>query len=206
MGIAKPFDRCKCRAMPMTFDERMEKYFSREPVVHPSAFVAPTAVVTGDVTLEEESSVWYQSVLRGDINRIHIGPRSNVQDGCVVHLADDYPTLVGELVTVGHKAILHACTVDNEVLIGMGAIILDGVEIGPRCIIGAGALVTMHKKIPAGSLVLGSPAKIVKKLDLQEQASIKTWAEKYILVSRRFLQREQAKAKKGGQSTEADHS
>lgn len=196
MGVAKPFRRCKSRAMPMTFDERIQKYFEREPKIHPSAFVAPTAVVTGDVTLEEESSVWYQSVLRGDINRIHIGPRSNIQDGSVVHLADEYPTVVGELVTVGHKAILHACTVDNEVLIGMGAIVLDGVEIGPRSIIGAGALVTMHKKIPAGSLVLGSPAKIVKQLDLQEQASIKTWAEKYILVSRRFLQREQEKAAK----------
>src|SRR5437660_7646558 len=108
------------------------------PTIHPSAWVVPAATVIGDVTLEKESSVWYQAVLRGDINRIVIGPRSNVQDGSVVHLADDYGVYVGELVTVGHKAILHACTLADEVLVGMGAIILDGAEIGARCITGAG--------------------------------------------------------------------
>src|SRR5437868_12586419 len=96
------------------------------PTIHSSAWVVPGATVIGDVTLGEESSVWYGAVLRGDINRIVIGPRSNVQDGSVLHLADDLPTLVGELVTVGHKAILHACTVADEVLVGMGAIVLDG--------------------------------------------------------------------------------
>ena len=170
----------------MTFDERMERYFRRNPTIHPTAFVAPGAVVIGDVTLEEESSVWFQSVLRGDINAIKIGPRSNLQDGCVVHLADDFPTIVGDLVTVGHKAILHACTVADEVLVGMGAIILDGAEIGARSIIGAGALVTQHKQIPPGSLVMGSPAKVVRTLDHTEQLSIKGWAEKYVEVSRKF--------------------
>ncbi len=170
----------------MTFDERMKRYFGRSPSVHPTAFIAPGAVVVGDVTLEEESSVWYQTVLRGDINAIKIGARSNIQDGSVVHLADEFPTLVGEYVTCGHKAILHACTIDNEVLIGMGAVVLDGVEIGARSIIGAGALVTKGRKIPPGSLVMGSPAKVVRALDQDEQLSIKHWAEKYVEVSRKY--------------------
>jgi len=176
--------------MPMTFDERMERFFSQQPSIHPSAFVAPSASLIGHVTLEEESSVWYQTVLRGDINRIHIGPRSNIQDGCVIHLEDNLPTLVGERVTVGHKAILHACTVGDEVLVGMGAIILDGAEIGARSIIGAGAIVTKGKKIPPGSLVLGAPGKVVRQLDLEEQAGLRYWADKYVLLSRRYLQRD----------------
>jgi carbonic anhydrase/acetyltransferase-like protein (isoleucine patch superfamily) len=176
----------------MPLDERMGLYFAQKPMIHPTAFVAPGASIIGHVTLEEESSVWYQTVLRGDINRIHIGPRSNVQDGTVIHLADDYPTLVGELVTIGHKALLHACTIQDEVLIGMGAIVLDGAEIGARSIIGAGAMVTKGKKIPPGSLVLGSPGKVVKQLDLAEQAEIQIWAKKYVEVARRFLQGAQA--------------
>ena len=134
------------------------------PTIHSSAWVVPGATVLGDVILEEESSVWYGAVLRGDINRIIIGPRSNVQDNAVVHVDTGYPTSVGELVTIGHTAIVHACKIDNEVLIGMGAIILDDVEVGARSIIGANALVTMGSKIPPGSLVLGSPAKIRRQL------------------------------------------
>lgn len=171
----------------MNFSERLQRYLAVKPQVNASAYVAPGADIIGDVTLAEESSVWFQTVLRGDINRIVIGPRSNVQDGAVIHLADDFGTYVGELVTVGHKAILHACTVADEVLIGMGAIVLDGAEIGARSIIGAGALVTGGKKIPPGSLVLGSPAKVVRTLSLEEQAGIKGWAEKYVALSRAYL-------------------
>ncbi len=171
----------------MTFDERTAKFLHATPSIHPSAFVAENATIIGDVTLGEETSVWFQSVLRADIQRIVIGPRSNVQDGSVVHLADDYGVEVGELVTVGHKAILHACKIDNEVLIGMGAIVLDGAEIGARSIVGAGALVTGGKKFPPGSLILGSPAKAVKQLSLDEQAGIKVWAEKYVRLSREYL-------------------
>ena len=148
----------------------------------------------GDVTLAEESSVWFQTVLRADINRIVIGPRSNIQDGAVIHLADDFGTHVGELVTVGHKAILHACTIGDEVLVGMGAIVLDGAEIGPRSIIGAGALVTGGKKFPGGSLILGSPAKVVRTLSLDEQAGIKVWAEKYVALSRAYRERLERKS------------
>ncbi|EDY22101.1 ferripyochelin binding protein [Chthoniobacter flavus Ellin428] len=176
----------------MNLSEQLQRHLDATPRIHSTAFVAPGADVIGDVTLEEESSVWFQSVLRGDINRIVIGPRSNIQDGSVVHLADDYGTYVGELVTVGHKAILHACTIGDEVLVGMGAIVLDGAEIGARSIIGAGALVTGGKKIPPGSLVLGSPAKVVRTLTLEEQAGIKVWAEKYVALSKQYRERTRA--------------
>lgn len=150
-----------------------------QPVVHPSSWVAPGAVVLGNVTLHEEVSVLYGAVIRGDIKEIVIGARSNIQDGCVVHLSRSHGCYIGENVTVGHKAILHACKIGDEVLIGMGAIILDGAEIGDRCIIGAGSLVTGNKKIPPGSLVMGSPAKIVRELTEEEQAGIKAWADSY---------------------------
>lgn len=159
---------------------------ARGPRLHPTAFVVPGAVVIGDVALGEEASVWYGAVLRGDINRIVIGAKSNIQDNAVVHLADDFPAIVGELVTVGHSAIVHACTIDDEVLIGMGAIILDGAEIGARSIIGANALVTGGMKIPAGSLVYGSPAKVVKQISLDDQKTIATWAWKYVENAKRF--------------------
>jgi gamma-carbonic anhydrase len=157
------------------------------PTIHESSYVAPSADVIGRVTIHELSSVWFNATLRGDINEIVIGPRSNIQDNAVIHLADDYGCYVGELVTVGHSAILHACTVKDEVLIGMGAIILDGAVIGERSIIGAGALVTGGTIIPPGSLVLGSPAKVVRTLNLEEQAKVKTWAEKYVSGSRKYL-------------------
>ncbi len=173
----------------MEFKSRIDQFLGAAPKVHETAFVAPGAVVIGDVTLAEESSVWFSTVIRGDINRIVIGPRSNIQDGAVVHLADDFGTCVGELVTVGHKAILHACTVGDEVLIGMGSIVLDGAEIGARSIIGAGAVVTGGKKIPPGSLVLGAPGKVVRTLSLEEQAGLKVWAERYVELSRVYRER-----------------
>lgn len=173
----------------MTLPNRLARHLDAPPTIHPTAFVAPGADLIGDVTLAEKSSVWFQTVLRGDINRIVIGPRSNVQDGAVVHLADDLGTHVGELVTVGHKAILHACTIADEVLVGMGAIILDGAEIGARSIIGAGALVTGGKRIPPGSLVLGSPGRVVRTLSREEQAGIRFWAEKYVALSRAYRER-----------------
>lgn len=174
----------------MTLQERLALYLDANPDIHPAAFIAPGAVLVGAVTVEEEASIWFNAVLRADINRIHIGPRSNIQDGSVIHLADEAPTLIGEYVTCGHKSILHACTVDNEVLVGMGATLLDGVEVGARSIIGANALVTMHTIVPPGSLVLGAPAKVVRRLDEKEQLSIKSWASKYVELSRQYMQRE----------------
>ena len=156
------------------------------PTIHSSAWVVPGATVLGDVILGEESSVWYGAVLRGDINRIIIGPRSNVQDNAVVHLDTNYPTMVGELVTIGHGAIVHACKIDNEVLVGMGAVILDDVEVGAYSIIGANSLVTMGMKIPPGSLVLGSPAKIRRQLSVDEQKDIARWAWSYVETAKQF--------------------
>ena len=156
------------------------------PTIHPSAWIVPGATVVGDVVLAEESSVWYGAVLRGDINRIIVGPRSNIQDNAVVHLDTGYPTTIGELVTVGHSAIVHACKIDSEVLVGMGAIILDDVEVGARCIIGANALVTLGTKIPPGSLVLGSPAKIRRPLSLDEQDDIARRAWSYVETAKQF--------------------
>ena len=173
----------------MTFADRVARYLGSNPQIHSSAFVAGNATVIGDVQLGEESSVWYQCVLRADINRIVIGRGSNIQDGAVVHLADEFGVEVGEYVTVGHKAILHACTIGDEVLVGMNAVVLDGAEIGARSIIGAGALVTGGKKFPPGSLILGSPAKVVRELSVEDQAGIRVWADRYVQLSREYLRR-----------------
>lgn len=167
----------------------IETYENFTPSVSPTAFLAASADVIGRVTIGDEASVWYNTTLRGDINEIVIGPRSNVQDNVVIHLSDDFGCHVGELVTVGHSAILHACTVKDEALIGMGAIVLDGAVIGERSIIGAGALVTGGTVIPPGSLVLGSPAKVVRTLSPEEQSKVKDWALKYVVQSRKFMSR-----------------
>ena len=167
----------------------IETYQGICPDIHESAFVAASADVIGRVKIEEDASVWYNTTLRGDINEIVVGPKSNIQDNCCVHLADDYGAYIGELVTVGHSAIIHACTVKDEVLVGMGACILDGAVIGERSIIGAHALVTGGTEIPPGSLVLGSPARVVRTLDKKQQEGIKKWALKYVKVSRNFRAR-----------------
>lgn len=171
----------------MEFEERLKTFWSRQPVVADNAYIASRAVVIGDVTLGEESSVWYGAVLRGDINRIVVGHHSNIQDNAVVHLADDYPCLIGNYVTVGHSAILHACTVEDECLIGMGATVLDGAVVGAQSIVGANALVTMGTAIPPGSLVLGSPAKVVKTLSNEARAGLRHWADKYVANARYCL-------------------
>jgi len=173
----------------MNFQEQMARHLDATASIHPSAFIAPGAVIVGDVEIGEEASVWYGVVIRADLNRIRIGPRSNIQDGSVLHLADELGVEVGEYVTCGHSAILHACRIEDEALIGMGATVLDGAEIGARSVIGANALVTQGMKIPAGSLVLGSPAKVRRTLDLEEQAAVRTWAEKYVRLSRAYMAR-----------------
>ncbi len=167
----------------MTTKERLDKFLNRDPRIPDSAYVAAQATVLGDVRLGEKSSVWPGCVLRGDINYIQIGQRTNIQDGSIVHLADDYPVEIGDDVTIGHAAIIHACVIENECLIGMGATIMDGAIIGSRSIVGAGALVTQNTKIPSGSMVLGSPAKVKRGLSSEEQAKIKYWADKYVEVA-----------------------
>ena len=141
----------------------------------------------GAATLGEESSVWFGSVIRADINRILVGAQSNVQDGSVLHVSDDYACEIGDRVTIGHRAMVHACKVGDEVLVGMSATILDGAVIGARSIVAAGALVTKGMQVPEGSLVLGSPARVVRPLTLEEQRGNLRLAMKYVEVSRRFM-------------------
>jgi carbonic anhydrase/acetyltransferase-like protein (isoleucine patch superfamily) len=159
----------------------LDLFLRKKPVLGKDVFIARGAVVTGDVTLGEGASVWHNAVLRGDINRIVVGHHANIQDNAVLHLAEDLPCVVGNYVSVGHSAIVHACTVGDECLIGMGAVILDGAELGAQCLVGARALVTQRTKIPEGSLVFGAPAKVVRALTLEERVGLKTWAERYVV-------------------------
>ncbi len=173
----------------MNFDEQVSRFLGRTPQISASAYVAPHTFIAGDVEIGDEASIWPCCSLRGDIAPIRIGAHSNVQDGSVVHVADDLPAIIGEWVTVGHNATVHACTLEDEVLIGMGAIVLDGARIGARSIVGANATVTMHTQIPPGSLVLGSPAKVARALTAEEQAGVRTWAERYVKLSRIYLRK-----------------
>lgn len=167
----------------MNVEERLERYLSGEPKVDATAYVASQATVIGTVVLGPRSSVWPGVVLRGDINSIEIGEGTNIQDGSVVHLSDEFGVRIGAHVTVGHLAMIHACTIGDECLIGMKATILDGAEIGAQSIIGAGALVTKGTKIPPRSLVVGMPGKVVRALSDAEIASLRASAEKYIAVA-----------------------
>jgi carbonic anhydrase/acetyltransferase-like protein (isoleucine patch superfamily) len=165
--------------MPKT-DSRLERFLRKQPRLGKGVYLAQTAVVLGDVTLGNYSSVWYGAVLRGDINRIVVGHHTNIQDNAVLHLAYDFACLVGNWVTIGHGAIVHACAIGDEVLVGMGAVILDGTVVGRQCIIGARALVTQGMKIPPGSLVMGAPARIVRKLTKEERIGLKRFAKHYV--------------------------
>ncbi len=145
----------------------------RTPRVDPRAWVAPSADVIGLVDLAERVSVWYQTVLRADREQIVVGAGTNLQDGTVVHADPGFPTILGENVTVGHRAVLHGCTIGSNTLVGMGAIIMNGAVIGAHCIVGAGALVPQGMVVPARSLVLGAPAKVRRELTEDEvQAAI----------------------------------
>jgi carbonic anhydrase/acetyltransferase-like protein (isoleucine patch superfamily) len=159
---------------------QLDTHLRRRPTLGKGVYIASGAIVLGDVTLGDHSSVWYGAVLRGDIHRIAVGKYTNIQDLAVIHLADDYPCLLGDWVTVGHSAIVHACTVGDETLIGMGACILDGAEVGQQCLLGAKTLIPPGMKIPDGSMVLGVPGKIVRQLEAHEREQLKYWAEKYV--------------------------
>ena len=149
-------------------------------------FVADSADVIGNVCLKNESSIWFQAVLRGDNDRITVGERSNVQDGAVLHVDPGFPLVVGDGVTIGHKVMLHGCTIGDNSLIGMGATVLNGAKIGKNCLIGAGALITENKEIPDGSLVMGAPGKVVRPLDDAAVAGLRASALHYQENMRRF--------------------
>jgi carbonic anhydrase/acetyltransferase-like protein (isoleucine patch superfamily) len=159
----------------------LRPYRGQLPVVDPTAFVDQTAQVIGDVEIGAESSVWMNVVIRGDVHRIRVGARSNVQDNTVVHaMKNTYPTIVGDNVTIGHSAVIHGCTIKNRVLIGIGAIVLNGAEIGEDSIIAAGALVTERAVVPPRSLVMGRPGKVTRQLTDQEVQSIQGYADRYV--------------------------
>jgi len=151
------------------------------PVVHPTAYVDQSAQVIGDVQIGADSSLWMNVVARGDVNSIRIGSRSNVQDGTIVHVMHGtHPTQIGDDVTIGHGAVVHGCTIADRVLVGMGAIVLNGVAIGEDTIVAAGSLVTEGAAIPPRSLVMGSPARVRRPLTDEEVASILTYANNYV--------------------------
>ncbi len=167
--------------------ERLERYLGVKPIVPPDVYVAPNATILGKVTVGSRSSIWFQSVIRADINEIQIGSETNIQDGSILHVADRYSLRIGDQVTCGHRAILHACVIHDRVLIGMNATVMDGADIGSGSIVGAGALVTKGMTIPPCSLVLGAPARVVRMLTTDEEKEISELALKYVVVAKRYL-------------------
>ena len=165
----------------------LRPFRGREPVVDPTAYVDQSAQVIGDVVIGAESSVWMNAVIRGDVNTIRIGRRSNVQDGTVIHVMHETcPTDVGDDVTIGHAAVIHGCTIGNRVLIGMGAIVLNAAGIGHDSIVAAGSLVTEGMQVPPRSLVMGRPAKVKRPLSDVEVASILEYAGNYVRYKRDY--------------------
>ena len=166
----------------------IKAYRGVTPTIADTAFIEDTAVIVGDVVIEAHSSVWFHSVVRGDVNYIRIGQRTNVQDLSLLHVTHDtYPLILGDDVTVGHHVVLHGCTIHDRVLIGMGAVLMDGVVVGDDCLIGAGALVTEHTKIPRGSLVIGAPARVKRLLRDAELAWLKESAQNYVRYARDYM-------------------
>ncbi|NNE65759.1 MAG: gamma carbonic anhydrase family protein [Pyrinomonadaceae bacterium] len=162
----------------------IRKFRDIEPRIHESVFVAEDAVIIGDVEISEDSSVWYGCVLRGDVNHIRIGSKTNIQDMTMIHVSrDDFPTIVGDEVTVGHKVTLHGCEVEDNTLIGIGTVILDGAKIGRHSLVAAGSLVTPGTIIPERSLVMGSPARVKREMTDEEVADLERFWKGYVELS-----------------------
>ena len=168
----------------------LQKFRDKYPQVEKAAFVAENATLIGDVVLEEDATVWFGAVLRGDSNTIKVGKGSNIQDNCTLHCDAHSPLTVGANVTVGHNVILHGCTVEDNCLIGMGAIVMNDVVIGENSIVGAGALITEGKVFPANSLILGSPAKAKGETDENARDMIRDAAEHYVHHGREYANQE----------------
>ena len=166
----------------------VRSFGGKAPVVHPSAFVAPGAVVVGDVEIGEQSSVWFGCVARGDVNHLRIGARTNVQDLTTLHVTSrTHPTLIGDEVTIGHRVVLHGCTVKERCLIGIGAVVMDGAVVGPESVVGAGALVPPGMVVPPRTLVMGSPAKVKRDLTVAELEALRKSAENYVEYAARYV-------------------
>jgi carbonic anhydrase/acetyltransferase-like protein (isoleucine patch superfamily) len=167
----------------------VSEHMDRTPSLAEDSFVAPNAFLSGAVTLGARASVWPSASLRADIAPIEIGEESNVQDNAVIHVATGQPAKIGRRVTVGHSAVVHACTIGDETLIGMGAIILDGAVIGERCLIGAHSTVLMNAVIPPGSMVVGSPGRVLRTLTEEQQAGLGMWADHYLVLAAEYRRR-----------------
>lgn len=155
-----------------------------EPRIHETAFMAEDAVVIGDVEIGEQSSVWYGSVVRGDVNYIRIGARTNIQDASIIHVSSrTHPTVLEDEITVGHRVVLHGCYVEKNCLIGIGAILLDGVRVGENSLVAAGSLLTPGTQIPPGSLVMGSPARVKRELTKDEIEGLKKFWQNYVRLT-----------------------
>ena len=160
------------------------------PKIRETAFIAEDAVIIGDVEIGENSSVWYGSILRGDVNFIRIGARTNIQDGSIIHVTSNtHPTIVEDEVTLGHRVTLHGCYVETGCLIGIGAIVMDGVRVGKNSLVAAGSLVTPNTQIPEKSLVMGSPAKVKRELTDEEVDDLKRFWRKYVELGSIYLQK-----------------
>lgn len=166
--------------------DHLVSYQGVSPTIDEDVFLAKGAYIIGDVTISQGANIWFNTVIRGDVHPIKIGSYTNIQDNCTIHVMHDHPTVIGDYVTVGHGVVLHACHVQNNCLIGMGAIILSYSEIGENCIIGAGTLITEHKKIPPNSLVMGSPGKVVRTLTSEEIQAIRDSATHYYDESQKY--------------------
>ena len=164
-------------------------YRGKRPQIAASAYIDPAAVIIGDVVIGEDSSVWPCSVIRGDVHYIRVGARTNIQDGSVLHvMRDECPLVLGDDVTVGHSVTLHGCKIESRCLIGMGAVILNGVTIGSGSIVAAGTLITERTAIPPGSLVMGSPGKVKRMLTGIDQASIDAYSQRYVEYKNIYLE------------------
>lgn len=165
----------------------MIKYQNKYPQIDATVFVAAGVQLIGDVVIDAHASIWFNSVLRGDVHFIRVGKRTNIQDLTVVHVASGkYPTLIGDDVTVGHRALIHACTIGDRCLIGMGAIVMDGAQIGNDCIVAAGSLVLEKTVVPEGSLVMGTPAKVVRSLRDAERQWILQSSKNYCELAKNY--------------------
>jgi len=165
----------------------LQTFKKYHPMVGNNVFIADNATVIGQVDIADEANIWFGCVLRGDVGRITIGARTNVQDLSMIHVTDgQHDTTIGEDVTIGHRAILHGCTIHDRVLVGMGAIVLDGAVVNQNSMIGAGALISPGTEIPSGVLVLGSPGRVVRKLSDQEQAMLLLSAHHYVALSKEY--------------------
>jgi carbonic anhydrase/acetyltransferase-like protein (isoleucine patch superfamily) len=176
------------------------KFLTNRITVDPSAWIAPGAVLVGDVTIARDASVWYGCVLRGDMEPIRIGARTNIQDLTLVHVDRDYPTLIGDGVTVGHHCVIHGCTLGNDVLIGMGAVILSGATVGEGALVAAGAVVRERFEVPAGMMVAGVPAKIRGEVTPELQRRILDGVDTYVHYSREFREGRLGGGRYGGGS------